>query len=330
MPARTLQLGALRVAPAVALAPMEGVTDPCFRGLVIATSGAGALGAVTTEFLRVSDRPLSPERVRAEIAAHRWPAVAIGVQIMGNDAAVVAASAGAACAAGASFVDLNFGCPAPTVFRHCAGSALLADPPRLAAIVRAAADACAGTPLTAKIRAGIHGDAGLEEVAKRVEDAGAAGLTVHARLRTDSYETPAVWERIARAKRAVRIPVIGNGSAESPAAIEAMFAATGCDAVMVGRGALADPWIFRAWQARAAGHAFAAPGAEERLAWVRRYALTMEEGGATPRQALGRAKQALKAAASAGFLPAAGTTAALRAATLEEALERVLGAPTPN
>lgn len=316
-----LFLGRLRVAPAVMLAPMEGVTDPCFRGLVIATSGPDALGAACTEFLRVTEHPLDPARVREQTAAHRWPGIALGVQLMGNRVAAVAASAAIAADAGADYVDLNFGCPAPRVFQHCAGSALLADPERLQALVRATVQACEGrVPVSAKIRAGIREDAGLEDVARRIEDAGAAALTVHARLRTDSYEVPAQWERIARAKQAVRIPVIGNGSAETPAQIERMRAETGCDAVMVGRGALADPWIFRALAARRRGEAWRAPGTGERLAWIRAYALRMEEGGATARQALGRAKQALRAAARAGFLPSELLAASLRSDSLEEAL----------
>lgn len=320
---RTLAIGGLRIAPPLLLAPMEGVTDPCFRALLIETSGADAVGAACTEFLRVTDRPLTAARVRAELAGHRWPGVALGVQVMGNDAAAVAGSAAVAAAEGAAFVDLNFGCPAPRVFAHCAGSALLADPPRMQALIRAAVAAAAGAaPVTAKIRAGIADDRGLEEIARRVEDAGAAALTVHARLRVEGYGEPARWERIARAKASVRIPVIGNGGAERPEAVDEMLAQTGCDAVMIGRGALADPWLFRAWQAARAAEAFDPPGADERVAWIVRYATRMEERGATPAQALGRAKQALKAAAAAGFLPAVDPSPALRARSLAELWER--------
>jgi nifR3 family TIM-barrel protein len=316
---RPLALGSLQIAPPLLLAPMEGVTDPCFRGLLIETSGADALGAACTEFLRVTDHPLAIERVRAELAPHRGGRTAIGVQLMGNRLDAVAASAAIAAAAGAAFVDLNFGCPAPRVFSHCAGSALLAEPARLEALVRAAVAAVAGAaPVTAKIRAGIANDRGLEEIARRVEDAGAAALTVHARLRVDSYEQPARWERIARAKAAVRIPVIGNGSADDAAAAFAMFARTGCDAVMIGRGALADPWIFRAIRAAQRGEAFASPDTAARLRWIELYAARMQERAATPAQALGRAKQALKAAVAGGRLPVASLTAALRARTLTE------------
>lgn len=309
------------------LAPMEGVTDPCFRGFVLETCGPEAIGAVTTEFLRVTGHPLDRRRVLEQTAAHHWPGVALGVQLMGNRVDMVAASAAIAAEAGAHFVDLNFGCPAPRVFQHCAGSALLADPDRLEELVRATVRACAGSvPVTAKIRAGISRDDGLIDIARRIEDAGAAALTVHARLRTDSYEVPALWERIARAKAAVGIPVIGNGGAETPEQIDRMRAETGCDAVMVGRGALADPWIFRAWLARQRGETWRAPGIAERLAWIRAYAQRMQESGASAHQALGRAKQALKAAARAGLLPREGVATSLRSTGLEAALEAALPA----
>lgn len=298
---------------------MEGVTDPCFRALLIETSGDDAVGAACTEFLRVTDHPLAAARVRAELAPHHGCRTAIGVQLMGNQVHAVAASAAIAAAAGAAFVDLNFGCPAPRVFSHCAGSALLADPARLEALVRATVAAVAGAvPVTAKIRAGIHDDHGLEEIARRIEAAGAAALTVHARLRTEGYDEPARWERIARAKAAVRIPVIGNGSADDATAVTRMFEHTGCDGVMIGRGALADPWIFRAWRAAQSANPFTPPDAAERLRWIARYAERMQERGATPAQALGRAKQALKAAAAAGRLPVEPLRAALRARSLVE------------
>ncbi len=318
---RELLLGKLRIAPALMLAPMEGVTDPCFRDLLLETCGPGAIGAACTEFHRVTDHPIAAARIRAETESHRWPQTALGVQLMGNRAAVVAASAAIAADEGASFVDLNFGCPAPRVFSHCAGSALLADPPRLEAIVRATVRAVEGrVPVTAKIRAGLSDDRGLEDIARRVEDAGASALTVHARLRIERYEVEARWERITRAKAAVRIPVIGNGSADSVEAVDRMFAETGCDAVMIGRGALANPWIFLAWKRAQAGEFHREFEAPERWEWIAGYAVRMQERGATASQALGRAKQALKAAAAARLVPSEPVPLALRARCMEELL----------
>ena len=303
-----LQARGLRIEPALYLAPMEGVTDPSFRGLVIDTC-PGALGAACTEFLRVTQQPLPTWKLAEELGPHRR-GVAVGVQLMGNEPAMIAATAARAAETHAAFVDLNFGCPAPRVFQHCAGSALLDDPPLLEAVVRAVVEACP-LPVTAKIRAGVSDDGNLEEIARRVEGAGAALLSVHGRLRIDSYRKPTDWSRIRRAKQAVSIPVIGNGSAESAAGIDAMFAETGCDAVMIGRGAIADPWLPARWLARRRGEPEPQPDRAEVLTWLQEYAARMRAGGATPHQALGRLKQSAKAMRG-GYLEVVEVTAALR------------------
>ncbi len=286
--------------PPLLLAPMEGVTDPSFRALV-AAANPGALGAVSTEFLRVTAPPLPLATLRRELGP-AIPGVLRGLQLMGNRPDMVAATAARAGEAGADFLDLNFGCPAPRVFQHRAGAALLEDPPALESLLRAVVEACP-LPVTAKIRAGGEDDRRLEEIAARVEAAGAVALTVHARLRVESYRAPADWSRIRRAVTAVTIPVIGNGSADSPRAIERMFAETGCAGVMVGRGALGDPWVFRRWRALREGREDVPPSPADRLAWLNRYRERMEAGGATPLQAAGRLKQALKAAWTSGALP---------------------------
>lgn len=319
--------GGLCFDPPVLLAPMDGVTDRSFRSLVLECNGPGALGGACTEFLRASQHPLPARRFREELGEPRTDAV-VGVQIMGNEAGVMAASAVHAAEAGAPFVDLNFGCPAPRVFQHCAGSALLEDPPALEAIVRAVVDACP-VPVTAKIRAGGERDDRLEEIARRVEQAGSAALTVHGRLRVERYSQPTDWRRIARAVAAVSIPVIGNGSAESAAAIDAMLAETGCAGVMVGRGALGNPWIFREWRERRRGRRAAPPSTEAVGAWLSEYARRMVAGGATPLQASGRLKQSAKAMGPAGLLPAgADLHAALRCHEPQSLLGRLgFGAP---
>ena len=293
--------------PATYLAPMEGVTDRSFRGLAL-EQNPGAVGAACTEFLRVSQHPIAAERIALELG-DPVPGVAVGVQLMGNDPAVVAETARRAVAVGAAFVDLNFGCPAPKVFQHCAGSALLGEPDLLGALVRATVEA-AGVPVTAKIRAGIDHDQEVEEIARRVEQAGAALLTVHGRLRIEKYTQPTDWSRIRRAVAAVSIPVIGNGSAETPADIDRMLDETGCAGVMVGRAAIGNPWIFGAWRAQRLG--LPAPPAPDAIAWLHEYEARMLAGGAQPRQALGRLKQAAKAMAAAGTLKIPDRTELLR------------------
>ncbi len=225
------------------LAPMEGITEHVFRDLVIAEGG---VGAACTEFLRIAVAPVPRKVIRRDFRPATCP---IGVQFMAADGEHLAASIVNAEAEGADFIDLNFGCPAPVVFNKCAGSALLAHPERIAALVRTAV-AATTLPVTAKIRAGVTDPAGLATLVAVIADAGAAALTVHGRLRVQGYHLPATWNWIAEAV-AVRdrirpsLPVIGNGSVEAPQDARALRQATGCDAVMIGRGALANPWIFR-------------------------------------------------------------------------------------
>ena len=174
---------------------------------------------------------------------------------MGSDPARLAATARNAVACGAPLIDLNFGCPAKGSLRGCAGSALLDDPAALERIVRAVVDALPGTPVTAKIRAGIDGASRVEDLARAAEAGGAALLTVHCRTRAEGYRPRVDWTRIARAVAAVSIPVCGNGGVETHADLQRMRDETGCAFVMVGHGALADPWIFsgaRATRAEAA------------------------------------------------------------------------------
>jgi tRNA-dihydrouridine synthase len=235
------------------LAPMEGVTEPCFRDLVLRRNGPEMLGGAFTEFARVSSRALSPRTIRAHLGPHRF-AQPVGLQLMGSDVAMVAASARVAALAGAPLVDLNFGCPAKGALRGCAGSALLDDPPRVEALVRACVAAVAGAPVdgagrapvpvTAKIRAGGEDDSRLEEIAQAAEAGGAAMLTVHCRTRREGYRDTADWGRLARAVAAVAIPVCGNGGVRVHADLARLVAETGCAYAMVGRAALGDPWIF--------------------------------------------------------------------------------------
>lgn len=300
-------MSALRFDPPLYLAPMEGVTDASFRNLVLEENGPGTVGAACTEFLRVTDHPLPLEFLRKELGPppqiERAGPVQVGIQLMGNKPDAIAETSILAAEAGAAFVDLNFGCPAPRVFQHCAGSALLADPELLERMVRTVVDACP-VPVTAKIRSGIEHDRDLEDIAKRVEQAGASVLSVHARLRADRYSDPSDWERLRRVRQAVSLPIYGNGDANSPQNIARMFAETGCDGVMVGRGAMANPWIFRDYARSLHGLPAIGMGVGEIVAWMREYEQRMQERGATPHQALGRLKQAFKALMKSAMLPA--------------------------
>jgi len=223
---------------------MEGVTEPCFRDLLLARNPAGALGGAFTEFVRVARGPLPRRTLREHLGPLRFEAP-VGLQIMGAEVASVAATAARAVEVGAPLVDLNFGCPAKGALRGCAGSALLKDPPSLERLVRATVDAVAGAvPVSAKIRAGFDDAERVEELAAAVEQAGADLLTVHCRTRREGYAREVDWSRIARAVGAVSIPVCGNGGVRTHADLERMRRETGCRFAMVGQAALGDPWIF--------------------------------------------------------------------------------------
>jgi len=267
------------------LAPMEGVTEPCFRDLVLERNPPEALGGAFTEFARVTREPLPRRVIRAHLGPRRFPQP-VGLQLMGSDAQALAESARRAVQEGAPLIDLNFGCPAKGALRGCAGSALLDDPPRLEALVRAAVEAVAGAvPVTAKIRAGGEDDRLLEDLARAAEAGGAALLTVHCRTRREGYRDTADWERLRRAVAAVGIPVCGNGGVRSHADLERLRRETGCAFAMVGRAALGDPWIF-------GGRSVGKPEAARFL--LTYAAMLASHGGMSAAGRAGRVKQLLQ------------------------------------
>lgn len=277
------------------LAPMEGVTDPCFRDLVI---NLGGVGGACTEFIRITQSPIPKRVVRRYLGALRADCV-VGAQLMAAEETHVAQSARSAEAVGAAFIDLNFGCPVPVVFQKCAGSALLGKPEILSKIVSTAVQSVT-TPVTAKVRAGIDSPAHLQEIVLSVAEAGAAMLTLHARLRIHSYAHPSTWEWIAQAKEILRkynhpMPLIGNGSVEQVEDIDRMVKETGCDGVMIGRGALANPWIFACYHGRPA------PSPKEAADFALRYTDAIErEYGAN--RAFAKLKQLLRYYTAGGII----------------------------
>ena len=281
---------------AISLAPMEGITDRSFRHLIVECNSPGSIAMTTTEFVRVSQLP-TPLAQLQDILGDKPAHTKTGIQLMGDDVDILVESARRAAEAGADFIDYNFGCPAPRVFQHGAGSALLAKPNLIADIVRHS-KAAVDVPVSAKIRSGIDHDSNIEDVCKQIEDAGADLIIIHGRLKTDRYTDPANWSRIARAVNSVSIPVHGNGDAVDSASIQKMLDETGCAGVMVGRGALNNPWIFDEYvnnSQRRTPRQFSD--------WLRSYADLMSARGATPTQVLGKLKQAAKAMGPAGNIP---------------------------
>jgi tRNA-dihydrouridine synthase C len=263
---------------------MEGVTAPSFRDLVLARHAAANLGGAFTEFVRVIDRPVAPKEMRKHLGTRRFP-IPVGIQLMGSHLQGLTGSAANAAELGVPVVDINFGCPARGALKGCAGAAALKDPRGMEATVRAAVAGVDGrVPVTAKIRAGFDHDRDVEVLARAAEAGGASMLTIHCRTRREGYQEEVFWSRIARAVEAVRIPVAGNGSAWLHADLERMRRETGCAFVMVGRGALRDPWIFSGQEVSVA----------EAAAFLHGYAQVLESLGAPRRAAVGRVKQLLQ------------------------------------
>jgi tRNA-dihydrouridine synthase B len=221
------------------LAPMEGVTDPAFRRLIAARSG---VGVVCTEFVRIAATGLGAKYLRQQVV--RAQGAALSVQVMGNHLEHMAEATEIVSAAGADLVDLNVGCPAPRVVRKGVGSAMLRDPALLQQVVSAMRARTRGW-LSAKMRAGFDDAAGAVASARLIEAAGADLIAVHPRRQVDFFDGVADWRIISQIKRAVSIPVIGNGDVWYAADALRMRAETGCDGVMIGRGALRNPWIFQ-------------------------------------------------------------------------------------
>ncbi|MGH8481425.1 MAG: tRNA dihydrouridine synthase DusB [Nevskiaceae bacterium] len=235
-----MRIGPYTIVPNLILAPMAGVTDRPFRQLCRRLGAGLAVSEMTS-----SDPHLwhtEKSRLRMD---HRGEDAPVAVQIAGYDADMMAAAARHNVEQGAQIIDLNMGCPAKKVCRVDAGSALLKDEALVAAICAAVVRAV-DVPVTLKIRTGYDRTRkNAVAIARIAQDAGIAALTVHGRTREDHYEGEAEYESIAAVKQAVRIPVVANGDVGSPRKAAAVLQATGADGLMVGRGALGNPWIFK-------------------------------------------------------------------------------------
>ena len=235
----------------ILLAPMEGLLDHLLRD-TLTQLGAGAqagsgIDACVTEFIRITNALLPAERFHRVVPElrnrGRTPSgVPVRVQFLGSDPKCMAENAAHVATLGALGIDLNFGCPTKLVNRHDGGAALLRNPDLMRTIVRAVRQAVpAGIPVTAKMRLGYDTTDRALECAEALADGGAAEIVVHARTRTDGYRPPAYWEWIARIREHVRIPVIANGEIWNVDDARRCRAISGCDDLMLGRGAVANP-----------------------------------------------------------------------------------------
>jgi tRNA-dihydrouridine synthase B len=272
-----MRIGALEISPAVLLAPMEAVTDLPFRTI------CEELGAALTFTEFLSAEALT--RGATKTLGRMWPSLGgrrFAVQIFGREPDALARAAGMAVDVGASIVDINMGCPAKKVTAGACGSALMREPALAASLVAAVRRAVpAEIPVTVKHRAGWD-DCSLNapEFALRLVEAGAAMITVHGRTRAQGFSGSVRLEPIAAVRAALprEIPVIGNGDVKDVAAYARMKAETGCDGVMIGRGAMGNPWFFRTLAALERGEPDPGPAtlAEKRDVWRRHAALVLE------------------------------------------------------
>jgi nifR3 family TIM-barrel protein len=275
-----MRIGTVEFASPFMLAPLAGVSDSPFRRLA-REQGASA---VYTEMVS-ADGLTRRNQATFDYCRFEPEERPIGIQVFGSDPGVMAEASSVLCDLPAEqrpdLIDINMGCPVRKVVNRCAGAALLNDIPRLTEIVRRMAEASA-LPVTAKIRLGWDGNSrNVVEVAKALEGAGAQAVAIHARTRAEKFEGSAHWELIGEAKQAVSIPVIGTGDVRGPEDAVRMLETTGCDAVMLGRAAFGDPWVFRRvlayWERR---EVLAPPTAAERLeTGVRHLGLLIECAG---------------------------------------------------
>ncbi len=259
--------GNVRISPATVLAPMAGVTDTVFRRFI---KNLGGCGLIMTEFTS-ADGVLRDARVRGRYLHFYEDEHPVSAQLFGSSPAVLAEAARLVEDLGFDLVDLNLGCPAKKVVKCNGGSGLLRDLPLIGQIFEAVR-AAVKIPFTVKFRAGWSDDEIVcVELARLAENCGLGAVALHARTREQGYSGNARWEWIASVKQAVKIPVIGNGDVRSPEDACAIVAQTGCDAVMIGRMAPANPWIFRQIEQYVRTGSYVQPNEADRYQMIRTY-----------------------------------------------------------
>lgn len=234
------KIGDVQINNPFVLAPMAGVTDLPFRKLC-KEQGAGLICMEMVSAKAISFHNKNTEALM-EIDKCENP---VSMQLFGSEPELMARVAAEIEERPFDILDINMGCPVPKVVNNGEGSALLKNPELIVKIVKSVSSAIK-KPLTVKVRIGFENEpVDIVEIAKRVEDAGAAAIAVHGRTRQQYYSGTADWDTIRRVKEAVTIPVIGNGDVDSPEKAEALIKETGCDGVMVGRAVRGNPWLFR-------------------------------------------------------------------------------------
>ncbi|HHY47939.1 MAG TPA: tRNA dihydrouridine synthase DusB [Firmicutes bacterium] len=271
-----MMIGDVSIKGPLVLAPMAGVTDSAFRRI------AKEMGADLVYTEMISDKALVfGNKKTVEMIRLRPEERPVSCQIFGSDPEFMARAAKLAEDAGADLIDINMGCPTPKIVRNGEGAALMRNPGLAGRIVGAVASATT-RPVTVKIRKGWDSNSvNAVEIARVAVSEGAKAIAVHGRTRDQLYSGRADWGIIARVKEAVAVPVIGNGDVRSPEDVKRMLDETGCDAVMIGRGALGNPWIFlQARKFLEDGSLIPPPTLEERLGvMLRHFDMAIQDKG---------------------------------------------------
>ncbi|MBV8371152.1 MAG: tRNA dihydrouridine synthase DusB [Candidatus Eremiobacteraeota bacterium] len=275
-PVNPLRIGPHQIWPPLVLAPMSGVTNRTMRALY----KPFGLGLTVTEFVSSNALQYGNKRTMEMIDQHGLEKP-VSTQLWGDDPSIMAKAAQVVRECGADIVDINFGCPAPKVTKTEGGSACLRDVERCEAIMKAVVDAV-DCPVTMKMRLGwTENELVFVEVAKRAQAVGVQAITLHARTAKQFYKGNADWSKIAELKRAVDVPVIGNGDLGDPHEALRRMRESGVDGVMLGRATLGNPWLVSRLRALMEGREPApAPEAPERLRYaVHHYTTMVEEWG---------------------------------------------------
>ena len=261
-----MQIGTLSFTKTAALAPMAGVADRAFRELCIEQGAAFAVGEMASAKGLCYHSKKTAELLT--VTEHERP---MATQLFGDEPKTMAEAAGIAAAYSPDWIDINMGCPAPKIAGNGSGAALLKNP-LLAQKIICAVKATTTLPVTVKVRKAWDGDENIAvQIALIAESEGIAAITVHGRTRTQMYSPPVDLSAIAEVKRAVSIPVIGNGDVTSVESAIQMYEQTGCDLIMIGRGALGRPWIFKQIKAYfESGELIPEPEWDERAAFLLR------------------------------------------------------------